>query len=806
MTGSSTAGSQSKVSVPPGGGRGNLVVVWLGLFLFAVYLLSFSGKLHVSDELMSFATANSLVQHGRPDVNPLIWTNHWQETRSAFWGLDHNLYSKKAPGLSLAMAPLVWLGHTLPGLNALHTGLLLSAAVTALTAGLLVIWLTDLGFSSQTATLSGLAYGLGTIAWVYARMLWGSALLALMLLATVWAINRFEQTDSPRRRGWLLFLGITMAVSVLIRFEMAAAAGLVGLYLLWRFSDSASQRNNQPDTESSQILPNLLRLAVLYGLPLIAAGLGLLWFNYSRFGSFIETGYSREMSFSRPWVGSYGLLFSPGRGLFIYSPLLILLFFGLRSAWQRLPRLYFNLMAVLCLSYWLFYGSWFAWGGTWGWGPRFIVPLLPMLMLFVAEAIETAIAKKSTAGRIAIGLLAAAGFWINILAIAVDFNEHYLRLGRNDNFVFNWQAMPLLGHWRILQEGLIDIIWLRPDPAGLTIDWAFLLPALLLVGVSGAGLWRAWPTRAAPRWPAQVSTAALAVILAAALTLLSLRATANAAQQNEQAQADQPLLQTLTTRARPDDVLLVSMPPFGDVQEITTRLMANLHPPLPIWAWIESEPRAIQPEERALVWQAVQTDGQRAWLFERWLTPADPLNESAAHLNREAYPLTTQWFDHSGRLTLYALPNPAVTPTVQPLAVPFQGGIILQDFAIEAMAVGPGDIVKVRLTWQAPPADKLAEQGLPNESIIGFVHLLDDAGGRVAQQDRMLADLQAVRQSPLLPGQTTPQGYGLALPDNLSPGSYSLIAGLYGAVSGQRLPRSDDSPDNFIYLIDITVE
>jgi hypothetical protein len=802
MTEPSTLNRQtSKFSVP----------FWLGLFLFAVYLLSFSGKLHVSDELMGFATANSLVQHGRPDVNPLIWTNHWQETRSAFWGLDHSLYSKKAPGLSLAAAPFIWLGHTLPGLNALHTGLLLNALVTALTAGLLFIWLTDLGFTRLTATLSGLAYGLGTIAWVYARFLWGSTLLAFIFLATMWGVNRFNQTAPARRPVWLLFLGLMMAAGLLIRFELAAAAGFVGLYLLWRFSNSlqSPERSEagavQRDTQSPTLF-GLFRLVALYGLPILLAGLSLLYFNYSRFGSFTETGYSNEMSFSWPWVGSYGLLFSPGRGLFIYSPLMILLFFGLRPAWRRLPRPYFGLIAVLCLSYWLFYGSWFAWGGTWGWGPRFIVPLLPLLMLFVAEVIEKVTSKKSTLGRSAIGLLAAVAFFVNILAITVDFNEHYMRLGRNDNFIFNWQAMPLLGHWRILQEGLVDLIWLRPAPAGFTVDWVFLMPALFLLAVSAVGLWFAWPTRPTPRQLTQPSTTALAIMLTAALTVISLRAAAYTALQTEQAQADTPLLQTLTAQARPNDALLISMPPFGDVQEISTRMMSALHTPLPIYAWIESEPRAIQPDERDMIWQSVQTNGRRAWLFERWLTPADPLSQTADHLNREAYPLTTQWFDHSGRLTLYTLPNAATAATVQPLDVPFQGGIILQNFAVEAAIIGPGETVKVRLTWQAPPAETLAEQGLPNESIISFVHLLDESGGRAAQQDRLLADLQNVRQSPLLPGQTVPQGYGLALPNTLPPGSYPLIAGLYGAAGGQRLPRADDSPDDFIYLTTITVK
>ena len=66
-------------------------------------------------------------------------------------------------------------------------------------------------------------------------------------------------------------------------------------------------------------------------------------------------------------------------------------------------------------------------------------------------------------------------------------------------------------------------------------------------------------------------------------------ATAQTGLATAQAQADEPVLQTLSETARPGDVLLMAMPPFGDVQESTTHLMAYLDNDLPTYAWIESE-------------------------------------------------------------------------------------------------------------------------------------------------------------------------------------------------------------------------
>ena len=290
------------------------------------------------------------------------------------------------------------------------------------------------------------------------------------------------------------------------------------------------------------------------------------------------------------------------------------------------------------------------------------------------------------------------------------------------------------------------------------------------------------------------------LLLTIALTYVMMRNTAGVALANDQARFDLPLLAQLNSAARPGDVLLLPMPPFADVQEISTRLMAYLRRPLPTYAWIESDPRAIQPAEREHVWQAVEARAQRVWLFERWLAQGDPPTVTAIHLNRNAFPLQEQWLEQSGRLTLYAL---AQTPPPAPtrLNVTFQGGLTLVDFSVMGDALVPGEVLKLRLTWQVPAATDLAGQRLPADSLIAFVQLLGKTEGqKVAQVDRLLVDLQNFKQSPLLPGQTLQQGYGLQLPADLAPGEYSLIVGLYQAGNGQRLPRTDGSPDDFLYL------
>jgi hypothetical protein len=116
-----------------------MISVWNGLLLFAAYLLTFSGRFHVMDELAVFAAGDSFSCHWRMDINQLIWTNHWTPDPPGIWGQDGNLYTKKVPSVSLLVSPLLQLARMWPGANAVYFGLPVGALITAATASLLAL-------------------------------------------------------------------------------------------------------------------------------------------------------------------------------------------------------------------------------------------------------------------------------------------------------------------------------------------------------------------------------------------------------------------------------------------------------------------------------------------------------------------------------------------------------------------------------------------------------------------------------------------------------------------------------------------
>jgi hypothetical protein len=67
-----------------------------------------------------------------------------------------------------------------------------------------------------------------------------------------------------------------------------------------------------------------------------------------------------------------------------------------------------------------------------------------------------------------------------------------------------------------------------------------------------------------------------------------------------------------------------------------------------------------------------------------------------------------------------------------------------------------------------------------------FVHLLDAAGQLVAQHDSEPVSGQRPT-STWKPGESIIDRHGVLLPDDLAPGEYQLVVGLYDPATGNRL-------------------
>jgi hypothetical protein len=225
--------------------------------------------------------------------------------------------------------------------------------MVALSAYILYLALRRLTSGRVALTLT-VIYGLGTSSFsVSSQALWQHGPSQLALATALYSLIRSR--DEP---GWVSLVGISLAFAVICRPTDLLLVLPLGAYVLLY---------HRPQ----------IGLFVLGGLP---PALFLLWYNYTYFDNPFFRQYSGALWSTPLMEGLSGLLLSPGRGLFVYSPILLGSFFGMALAWRRHGDPLIRALSMGILPTLLLYGKWISWWGGWSYGPR----LLADLTLFLA--------------------------------------------------------------------------------------------------------------------------------------------------------------------------------------------------------------------------------------------------------------------------------------------------------------------------------------------------------------------------------------------------------------------------------------
>lgn len=761
----------------------------LGLFLFAIYLLTYRGGFHSVDEVSMFAVTESLVKFGRFNTDQIAWTQ-WTTSQSeaqGFFGPDGHVYSKKGLALSLAQAPLYWLALVTPGLGMLQTVSLLNALLTAATGGLLYLYLRRLRFSQRAAVGGALVFGLATIAWVYSKYLFSEPLAALLLLLAAYWLLGFGQEGGRRR---LALAGFAAGLAVLARANNAILLPVFGLYLLYLLATPP------PEMQAALALPPgprrfYLRLSwrqAVAPVAIFGAGAGLalailVWYNAVRSGSAAETGYDLTLFAGNVFLGFYKLLFSPLRGLFVYSPVLILAPLG----WWRLRRsrpaeawLSAGLVGLTVLLF----SAWSSGEGL-SWGSRFLVPVVPFLALMLAPLIEPGFGRGAALSPavavFGIGLALLSGLvqilgvainpWVFLSRIQAEFGGEFFL--ERTQALYDFRYSQIAGQWQNWGVENSDLAWWQP--AG--IDWPVLLACLALVVVSGILLWRqARLDEGEERRPAgkQIPPSPYLLVSLAAIivTFFLLRQTNQTDPQFGPPDAgyDRALAMVMQTASADDRILNVAWRHY----HVPMNRFKARQPLIGLARRVEPLPPTAYP----LLEDALR--GENVWLITWGLGPADPTNPVEAWLAGHAFKTGDVWLDDEFRLLRYGTAAPGIP---RALAADFEGLVQLKSVRV-ANAARPGQPLPVELAWQAGRQVDV--------DYVVFLQLLAPDGTLAAQFDG--PPLGGYRPtSTWAAGEVVADKRGIALPPDLPPGEYRLITGLYDARDGTRLTLAGGS-------------
>jgi hypothetical protein len=286
----------------------------------------------------------------------------------------------------------------------------------------------------RDALVAALIYGLATVAFPYSKALFQHQVSAFGAFVGFWLLWGVAREGAAPWRLWAA--GALFGLATISEYPVAPFLLIV---LLWAWREMAR--------------PWELHRVVWGALPL---GLLFAAYNWVIFHTPFPAGYRYHveyhdvhgqgfMGFTGPtWAALYGITLSPYRGLFFLSPVLLLCLPGLALLWRD-PRFRSTavLVAALLVGFLLYVASYLYWSGGDAVGPRFLVPLVPFLMLPVARAWSEWSAHRTVRLAFwALLLVSALNVWAQSIA-----GQHYPPYEFRGSVVWNpttqW-ALPLL--------------------------------------------------------------------------------------------------------------------------------------------------------------------------------------------------------------------------------------------------------------------------------------------------------------------------------------------------------------------------
>ena len=327
------------------------------------------------------------------------------------------------------------LGHALPALEERHVASADVGPASELFAHLLVGWRNSLlcaatawlvvlacrrmGVGRRPAWLAGLSYALTTFAWPASRSgaseVTGAFLLFVAFHLTLRLRERFEGLDLPR--AWSL-VGIGAALGLAWCTHAALRPAVV---VLAATAEVVLARGHHRLRTSRWSPPGHGRPGAAAGLAFVLGPLALgvllqALLDQARFDAWLDpAGLTRTTG---PGSGALELLVSPGRGLLATAPLALLAPLGLWSSWRKGERLYVCVLGLLGLAVVLPAVLLRDPAGRWTFGPRPLLPLLPLLWVGVGVGLGE-LSGRGVLGRVAF-VLALLGFVVQLPATLVD--------------------------------------------------------------------------------------------------------------------------------------------------------------------------------------------------------------------------------------------------------------------------------------------------------------------------------------------------------------------------------------------------
>ena len=464
--------------------------IFLVLFTASLYVLITPGHLTTSMDVTAHRTAMNLIVTGQLGFQERI-------THELAQGKDGKYYSYEGLLVMLAPVPLILLSQVF-GSFAGTLAYVTNAIMTAFVSLLLLLVAREMGYSIRNSLFLVLAYSFGTQAFVHTKFLMPDPLASLVFLSIFLCFLKFEKRGD---RKWLLYMGGLCGAAAHVRPDsfLFIIGILVGLFLIIKKDFEKGKKSFQ--TTLSDI--------TVFVIPVFIFLILFAFYNYLRFGSILETGYTKvveerglaasyllgQFSLKKLLLGLAGMWIIPNRSMFFINPVLIFSLFSLKSFWRkyRRPAL---IIGIALVFYMLLYANRGPYGfaGSAAWGQRYLLPMTAFMVLPMGLFLEKVLPSNKTGLKILFVGVLIVSIVIQFIGASQNYQSFQTPLEREFgpdkarilltmdpkyNFVFL--------NVKLLQMGYTDFMYyniIRSDNVPLWVSVSLLCIVLTLI-ISG---------------------------------------------------------------------------------------------------------------------------------------------------------------------------------------------------------------------------------------------------------------------------------------------------------------------------------
>lgn len=396
----------------------------------------------LSDSQLSLLTSQALIENGSINLYSYKMAMPPEQFSNGTWkfttrGRRETCYYSYPLGNSFLCVPVVAIANFF-GLDMANSEQesflqLLLAAISAVVIFLLLTRIARQFLDEIPSLFVAVAFSFGTtLLSAVSTALWSFDFELIFILLLLDYVLQYETGATQEQRPY--FVGMLLFLAWLCRPSALIIVALVSAWMFFR--------------QRKQLLRFVLAMAVPFAL--------FVWFSCSTYGLMLPVYYNPFFWQHAPPTGAgyservLALLFSPARGLFLFTPLLLLSFAGFFSATLRRNRIYLVMAGWFVLQL-MMIASQPNWWGGWCFGPRLMTDALPPLIIAGVLVLREQLEKNHARAWLVALPLAAFGIFEHAVEglynhETVDWND-FPNIDKTPGYyIWNWKQSQLFAN------------------------------------------------------------------------------------------------------------------------------------------------------------------------------------------------------------------------------------------------------------------------------------------------------------------------------------------------------------------------